>query len=142
MQSDVIAVGLDTLIGEAAKAKVERFRFVTISCIALDGATVDLLYHFDRELGLKHLRLTCSRDSRVPSLTPVYGAAFLVENEIQDLFGIRFQDLAIDFERTLYLDEEAVVTPFCRYHAAKPARRNAPPQPAPQAHKDIGEVEC
>ena len=115
MQPDVIAVGLDTLIGEAARIKVERFRFVTISCIALDETTFDLLYHFDRELGLKHLRLTCSKDSTVPSITPVYDAAFLVENEIQDLFGIRFKGLAVDYERTLYLEEEINITPFCKY---------------------------
>ena len=115
MQTDVISVRTDTLVGEVAKTKVEGFRFVTISCIELDGDTFDLLYHFDKELVLKHLGLNCSRDSIVPSISAVYLAAFLVENEIQDLFGIRFNGLAINFERTLYLEEEVTVTPFCKY---------------------------
>jgi Ni,Fe-hydrogenase III component G len=40
------------------------------------------------------LPLTVPKDTLVPSISPVYFAAFLVENEIQDLFGIRFQGLA------------------------------------------------
>jgi ech hydrogenase subunit D len=64
---------------------------------------------------LKHLRLTVPKDAPVPSISPVYFAAFLVENEIQDLFGIRFQGLAIDYDRTLYLEAEVKKTPFCKY---------------------------
>jgi ech hydrogenase subunit D len=64
---------------------------------------------------LKHLRLTVAKDAFVPSLSPVFFAAFLVENEIQDLFGVRFQGLVIDYGRTLYFDDEVREAPFCRF---------------------------
>jgi ech hydrogenase subunit D len=119
MQEEVIFVSSDILVGEVAKIKVEGFRFVTMSCVELDGNTVNILYHFDKDLTLKHLRLTASKDSAVPSISSVYFAAFLVENEIQDFFGIRFKGLVLDYERTLYLDEEVKIKPFCRYTLEK-----------------------
>lgn len=112
MRGEVISVSTDTVVGESAKTKAEGYRFVTMTCVKLDETMVDILYHFDKDLEPKHLRLTVSRDTPVPSISTVYFAAFLVENEIQDLFGLRFQQLAINYDRTLYLDEEVKVTPF------------------------------
>ena len=125
MLQTAIPVSSDQLVGEVAKIKVEGFRFVTMSCVALEAETLHILYHFDRDLVLKHLRLAASTGSAVPSISPVYFAAFLVENEIQDLYGIRFTDLIIDYERTLYLDPEVKETPFCKYSV------NAPDQDPP-----------
>jgi ech hydrogenase subunit D len=115
MIEQVIAVSPENVVGETAKMKVEGYRFVTLSCVEIDETMVDILYHFDRALQLKHLRMTVPKDTLVPSISPVYFAAFLVENEIQDLFGIRFQGLAIDYDRTLYLEAEVKKTPFCKY---------------------------
>ena len=115
MKGEVICVSADTVVGETAKIKIKGYRFVTMSCAELDESMVDILYHFDKDLKLKHLRLTVSRKAPVPTISSVYFAAFLVENEIQDLFGVRFKGLAIDYERTLYLDEDVKVTPFCKY---------------------------
>ena len=121
MIGQVIAISPENVVGETAKMKVEGYRFVTLSCVEIDETTVDILYHFDREFQLKHLRLTVPKEAPVPSISPVYFAAFLVENEIQDLFGIRFQGLAIDYGRTLYLEEDVKKTPFCKYVVIKTA---------------------
>jgi len=115
MREQVIAVSADSIVGEVAKAKAEGYRLVTLTCVELDAASVDILYHFDRDFELKHLRLTVAKDALLPSISPVYFAAFLVENEIQDLFGVRFQGLVIDYGRTLYFDEEVREAPFCRF---------------------------
>jgi ech hydrogenase subunit D len=115
MLKELLPVGIDNLLGETAGIKVAGYRFVTMSCTALDADHFDILYHFDRGLELKHLRLTATGDIAIPSISPIYFAAFLVENEIQDLFGIRFKGLAIDYERTLYLEETTRITPFCKY---------------------------
>jgi len=115
MQGQVIPISPDHIVGETARLKVEGFRFVTISCVETDHTRFDLLYHFDNNFQLTHLRLTLCKETAVPSISPVYFAAFLIENEIQDLFGIRFQGLIIDYDRTLYLEEEVRKAPFCRY---------------------------
>lgn len=129
MLKDLLPIGIENLLGETAAAKAAGYRFVTLTCTVLDENHFDILYHFDRELGLKQLRLTVAAGTTIPSISPLYFAAFLVENEIQDLFGIRFSGLAIDYKRTLYADETTRITPFCKYTVVTPhgaAKQSAP----------------
>jgi ech hydrogenase subunit D len=135
MLEPVKIISPDALLGEAAFLKATGHRLVTISCVNINPEEVDLLYHFDKDLSLCHLRLTLQRKAPVPSLSSLYMSAFLVENEIQDLFDIRFQGLIIDYDRTLYLSPDIRTTPFCSYRAvpAKKAKKtaNAPPEVSP-----------
>jgi hypothetical protein len=78
--------------------------------------------HFSK---VSHVRGTCRHSD--PSA--IYFAAFLVENEIQDLFGIRFSGLAIDYQRTLYGEESTRITPFCKYTVVASTRANEQPGP-------------
>ena len=115
MREAITPICRENLVGETARLKVEGYRLVTLSCTEIDSDTLDLLYHFDKELALTHLRLTVAKTDTLPSISPVYFAALLIENEIQDLFGLRFQGLVVDYQGTLYLEEEALKTPFCRF---------------------------
>ena len=107
----------ETLRGEVEKLKAANYRFVTITCLELDENTLELIYHFDRDLSLIHYRMQIPKDQPMPSLSPVFFAAFLVENEIYDQFGIKFDDLVLDFGGTLYLDDDddVTATPFCKF---------------------------
>jgi len=115
MREEIIPVSPAELIGEVAKLKIQGYRLVTLSCTEIDASRIDVLYHFDKELGLKHLRLTAMKAEPVPSISPVYFAALLIENEIQDFFGLKFQGLVVDYQGMLYLEEEALKTPFCKF---------------------------
>jgi ech hydrogenase subunit D len=119
MQEPVLSIGPEQVIGETARIKAEGYRFVTLTCLERDETQVDILYHFDRNYQMTHLRLTVPKDKPIPSITPVYLAAFLVENEIQDLFGLRFEGLTIDYKRTFYLEEEVRAAPLCTYSVAE-----------------------
>jgi ech hydrogenase subunit D len=130
MLRDVKCLSLETLVGEVAKIKVQGYRFVTLSVAERDADTFDIFYHFDKNLSLKHFKLSVSKGASVPSITPVYFAAFLVENEIQDLFGIRFEGLVVDYERTLYLEPETKVTPFFRCTVIRTPGVESIPDPA------------
>ena len=119
MLHDVSFVSREELVGEIAKIKVRGYRFVTLSCVQRDEENFDIFYHFDKNFRLKHFKISITRGLPVPSISPVYFAAFLVENEIQDLFGIPFEGLVVDYERTFYLEPEIKATPFCRYTVAR-----------------------
>ncbi len=41
-------------------------------------------------------------DPRVPSIGSIYGCAFLYENEMQDLFHLKVEGMAVDFHGNLY----------------------------------------
>ena len=57
MREEIIPVSPAELIGEVAKLKIQGYRLVTLSCTEIDADRIDVLYHFDKDLGLKHLRL-------------------------------------------------------------------------------------
>jgi ech hydrogenase subunit D len=130
MREEIIPVQPAALVGEVAKLKVQGYRFVTLSCTELDESSIDILYHFDKDLELTHLRLTTAKADPVPSISPVYFAALLVENEIQDFFGLKFEGLAVDFQGTLYLEEEALKTPYCRFSIRNAETAETPAAPA------------
>ena len=71
-------------------------------------------YHFDRSGDLYTLRLKLGREEALPSISGLCFAALLVENEIQDLFGITVTGLVLDYHQHLLLTKEAPAKPFCR----------------------------
>ncbi|MGE4555248.1 MAG: NADH-quinone oxidoreductase subunit C [Desulfovibrionaceae bacterium] len=117
--NNVSDITLDALVAEVLKKKNDGWRFVTLSCTELDEESCDILYHFDKDLASSHFRLKAPKATPIPSISSVYFSAFLVENEIQDQFNLKFDGLAVDFERTLLLDEEVTTTPFCRYGVSR-----------------------
>ncbi len=127
MHEEITSVSSADLIGEVAKLKIQGYRFVTLSCTEIDASTIDVLYHFDKDLHLTHLRLTALKTEPVPSISPVYFAALLIENEIQDFFGLKFQGLVVDYQGMLYLEEEALKTPFCKFSIQTAEKTAVPP---------------
>ena len=115
MEDKFIPVTPDAIVAEVTKTKEDGYRLVTMTAVDLDEESLDLLYHFDKDLEERHLRMTVSKKDSVPSISGVYFAAFLLENETQDHFGTQFDGLALDFGGTLYLEEEVMRTPFCKY---------------------------
>jgi ech hydrogenase subunit D len=115
MLENVVSVNPEALVGEIAKTKYEGYRFVTMTCVELNADTIEVIYHFDRDFMLKNIRMTAAKGVEIPSISHIFMAAFLVENEIQDMFHVKFNGLIIDFNRTLYFDDEAQTAPLCRY---------------------------
>jgi ech hydrogenase subunit D len=115
MLSNVSEITIDQLAVEVWKAKQDGYRFVTMTCCDLTDAH-DILYHFDKNYELKHLRLRLPRGTELPSISNLFFAAVLVENEIQDLFGIVIKDLAIDFKGRFILSDGAPVAPLNKGH--------------------------
>lgn len=110
-------IAADALLAEGQRLFDEGYRLVTYSVVDLGDENVDIIYHFDKDLEMVHYRLTHPKAQPVPSLTPIYFAALLIENEARDQFGLVFDGLVLDFNRTLYLDEEITGTmsaPFCK----------------------------
>lgn len=112
MIENVSEVTLETVVDEVAKKKEAGWRFVTITGTEAPESGIDLIYHFDKDLVLSHLRMEIPRALPIPSVSGVYLAALLAENELQDFFAVKFEGLAIDFNRTLFLEEEVTEIPF------------------------------
>lgn len=108
----------------AASMMGTGYRFVTMTCVDL-GDTLDLMYHFDKELELVTYRLSLPKGEELPSISGVYLAAVVVENEIKDLFGLNVTGMALDFDSKFLLAENAPKAP-----QAKPRPAAAPAAPS------------
>ncbi|QGY38881.1 NADH-quinone oxidoreductase subunit C [Pseudodesulfovibrio cashew] len=112
MQGNIIDVTADTLVSEVMKLKNDGQRLVTYSTYQADEKTIGILYHFDKNLEVTHLRLEADMGKPIPSISGVLFAALLVENEIRDQWDVKFDGLVLDFNRSLLLDPEVTQVPL------------------------------
>ncbi len=110
------------LLSETLSLKNEGYRLVAISCTGLGKQTseedpsitiengMELSYSFDKDYDLLSLRVTTDTEEEISSISIMYPFAFLYENEIKELFGVKIKDISIDFNNTLY--KIPVKTPF------------------------------
>lgn len=106
------------LVNEVQSLKNNGYRFVTMTCVDL-GDSLDLIYHFDLDLQMTHLRITLLKGDSAPSISGIYFAAVIIENETKDLFGVHFDGIPLDFGGNFYLEEEVKKYPFCKVTVGK-----------------------
>ena len=98
-------IDLQELLQVTEEAKSQGKRFVTINCVDL-GEELDLLYHFDKDLVVYSYRLTVNKGVEVPSISNIYISGLLIENELQDMYGLKFEGLVLDYHQKLLTVEE------------------------------------
>ncbi len=83
-------------------------RLVQISCTKI-GEQFMLDYSFDKDHKFYGIRIEIPvKDARLPSVSAVCPPAFLYENEIHDLFGIKIDNISVDFKGKFYrIEKEA-----------------------------------
>jgi len=96
--------------------KDRGYRLVTCSAVE-QNENLEIIYHFDKYFKTENLRVSFPKNEPIQSITGIYSCAFLIENEIQDHFGVSFKDLSIDFQGHLYLDQLSDIrAPYCSIH--------------------------
>ena len=81
------------LLGKAAQYKKDGYRMVQILCTRVPEG-YELTYSFDRDYVMENLRVAVPLDGSVMSVTSQYWYAFVWENEIHDLFGLKVEFIA------------------------------------------------
>src|SRR3972149_5257153 len=100
-ETELFVIDKDALIGSVRRAAGEGFRLVQISATRA-GETMELTYSFDADFLLRHYRVILREGESIESVSAVYSAAFLYENEIHDLFGITVRDMSVNYKGTFY----------------------------------------
>jgi ech hydrogenase subunit D len=98
----IISVKKEELVSSAKGLLDKGYRLVQISGTRLDKDSLEINYSFDKKFDFVNFRLTASFKEEVPSITSVCFAAFLYENEVHELFGIKIKGIAVDFQGHLY----------------------------------------
>lgn len=106
-----IEVNEDNLLHEVALLRQQEHRLITLTCLDT-GDGHDVIYHFDLNYEMTHLRLHLAPGKTLRSICSLYPAAMIVENEIKDHFGIEVSGLSIDFQGRLMLTENAPRAPM------------------------------
>lgn len=138
----------------AATLAADGWRYVQILAVAREEG-VDVVYSYMKDGLLRNYTVAAVAPATpLPSITDVYLEAFVCENEVNDLYGMHIQNIAIDFGGMFYqLSQKApmtVVSPeqlaarekakkIAAAKAAKEAAAQAPAEPAPAA--DAGPTE-
>ena len=108
------AVDTGSLIPAVQQMAGAGARFVTATCVDR-GDSFEIIYSFDTgNLHLENVRLIVPKGRTVPSISAIFPPAFLVENEIQDCFGIDFTGIAINAGRHLILEQHAMKEPLVK----------------------------
>jgi ech hydrogenase subunit D len=76
--------------------RIAGWRMVQILAISSADHT-ELNYSFGLGMQYKILRLQVAPGMKVPSITEVFAAAYLYENEIRDLFDVEIERISIDW---------------------------------------------
>lgn len=89
-------VTMASLVSAVEAMKEKGARFITITAKDINKADVEVIYHFEVDHHVENLHLTTKKDKPIQSITGVYLVAFIAENEAQDLFKLKFSELAVD----------------------------------------------
>ncbi|GLC31062.1 NADH-quinone oxidoreductase subunit C [Clostridium omnivorum] len=111
MLQNSILVDKDKIAEEANNLKLYNYRFVAITCV-MEGEEYEITYHFDLNYEMKHLIIMVKPEDTIKSISNIYPAAFLIENEYQDLFGFSFSDLIVDYRGNMFLASNSPKTPL------------------------------
>lgn len=107
------AITPEALQGEVKALFQSGYRLVTATCLD-QGENFEIIYHFDRDLTLLNLRMIFPKEQEVPSITGSYLAAFMIENEMKELFGVKISGIAVDYGGKMLVPEETLATPMLK----------------------------
>ena len=106
---EFITLPLGELRATAHRMKDEGYRFIQTH--AVNEPDVDLYYSFMKDGKITNWRIEgVTKEDAVPSITDIFLAAFVFENEARELFGVNMQGIAIDFDGAMYAP--AIETPM------------------------------
>ncbi len=102
MAQQIIDIQISELLERAKEMQAQGQRLVQICCTTL-SETLELQYSFDLDFAYTSFRITLPKEGgAVPSISSIFLCAFLYENEIHDLFGVKITGIAVDFQGKFY----------------------------------------
>ena len=91
-----ISIEPTQLVDKIQDYKADGYRLAQVHCTKVSEG-FELTYSFDKDHVLTNLRLTIPEEEEIMSITGISWAAFIYENEMQDLFGVKFKHMALNY---------------------------------------------
>jgi len=94
---DIQAIEASDLLAAVADVKSAGYRLGQACATKTEGG-IEVLYTFEKDVTLKNLKVSIEdKNPELQSISGIYWAAFIYENEMHDLFGVTFKNLALDY---------------------------------------------
>lgn len=125
LNQDFRPLTLDKLVETSREYKENGYRLVQL-CPKLErDDSITLIYSFGKGADLVNFEIKgIQKDvTEVPSVTELFIAAFVFENEAHDLFGVNIVGNLIDFQGTFYAFADGVEAPMTIVSPAQLAAR-------------------
>ncbi len=107
--NEIRPISMDEFLAQVITMKMEDWRLAQICAARLEDG-YEMSYSFCKDYNMVTLRLVVGTEDKIPSITQIYSCAFIQENEASELFGVKIENLNMDYHRKLYrIDAE---TPF------------------------------
>ncbi|MCL2884199.1 MAG: NADH-quinone oxidoreductase subunit C [Oscillospiraceae bacterium] len=90
--------------------KMKKDGFALAQILAMRKDKLDLIYSFERDYELISVHLLIDPDEEIESISAIYPCAYLYENEMKDLFGVKINHINLDFGGHFY--KTTVKTPY------------------------------
>lgn len=108
-KQQIIKIDQADLLGRVVHYMHRGYRLNQM-CATKTPEGFELSYTFSIFEDFQTLRMQVADDVMMPSISSIYPASFLYENEMSDLFGLRIVHMAVDYGGNLY--RTSVKTPF------------------------------
>lgn len=107
MIQDVTTIKASELLDVVQDLKSQGYRLGQ-ACASATKEGTEVWYSFDKgDHILKNYILPVPKDMTLQSITNIFWYAFIYENEMHDLFGVKFKNMAMDYGGNFYrLSEE------------------------------------
>ena len=105
LSQEIREISHHELVQNCLQLKSENVRLVQI-CATRTEDGFELSYSFADEYKMLTLRAHIKEDDELSSISTVFPPAFLYENEMNDLFGIKIRLITLDYEGKLYRIEK------------------------------------
>lgn len=89
------------LVENALKYRDMDYRLVQI-CSTTTKEGYEITYSFSKGYDFENIRINIGSDQEIYSISAIFPGAFLYENEMNDLFGIKINFITIDYNGNFY----------------------------------------
>ncbi len=109
MLENLEVIELKELLNKMKEISVAGYRILQMCATKIDEE-YEILYTFAKGYDIRNVKIIIAPGTHVPSITDIFEAAYLYENEVHDLFGIEIDGINHDYKGGLY--RTAVEAPF------------------------------
>ena len=114
VEQSFCTITADALLDTCKEYKQNGYRLTQIHPVLKQDDTIDLYYSFVKHNEIVNFKIEkiIKGETVIPSVTSLFIACFVYENEAHDLFGVNIEGNLIDFEGKFYRFGEGVTAPM------------------------------